>query len=71
MEGEKSKRKLGYLDTKHCALFLCDIQEKLGKAIDKFEMVVTNSERAVKAANIMGIPIVATEQYPKVEANHS
>ena len=66
MEDEKAKRKLGALDTKHCALFLCDIQEKFEKSIDKFQMVVSNAERVAKAANILGIPILATEQYPKV-----
>ena len=60
MEDEKAKRKLGALDVKHCALFLCDIQEKFEKSIDKFQMVVSNAERA---ANIWGIPILATEFY--------
>ena len=71
MEDEKAKRKLGALDTKHCALFLCDIQEKFEKSIDKFQMVVSNAERVAKAANILGIPILATEQYPKVNEYHT
>ena len=66
MEHNKSKGKLGYLDTKTTALFLCDIQERFEKSIELFDMVVSNAKRVVQASNLMNIPIVATEQYPKV-----
>ena len=66
MKQNNSKRNLGYLDPKSTALFLCDIQERFEKSIELFDMVVSNAKRVVQASNLMNIPIVATEQYPKV-----
>ena len=66
MKQNNSKRNLGYLDPKSTALFLCDIQERFEKSIELFDMVVSNAKRVVQASNLMNIPIIATEQYPKV-----
>ena len=66
MKENNSKRNLGYLNSKSTALFLCDIQERFEKSIELFDMVVSNAKRVVQASNLMNIPIVATEQYPKV-----
>ena len=66
MTFEKSKEKFGHLNPATSALFICDIQEKFETSIELFEMVVTNVERMVQVANILKIPIVTTEQYPKV-----
>lgn len=45
-------------------LLIVDIQEKLVKALDK-DVIVKNSEKLVKAANLLEIPVVLTQQYPK------
>ena len=66
MKQNNSKRNLGYLDPKSTALFLCDIQERFEKSIELFDMVVSNAKRVVQASNLINIPIIATEQYPKV-----
>ena len=45
---------------------VCDIQEKFSPSITHFDMIVKNTERLVKVVNMLGIPVIATEQYPKV-----
>ena len=66
MKAHDPKGRFGYVDPQRTALFVCDIQEKFEKSIELFDMVVSNVERMVKASNILEIPIVITEQYPKV-----
>lgn len=46
-------------------LFIIDIQEKLAPVVDKKEMVIKNNIILIKAARILGLPIIVTEQYPK------
>lgn len=45
-------------------LLVIDIQERLVKALDK-DIIVTKAAFLAQAAKILGIPVVATEQYPK------
>ena len=45
-------------------LLIIDIQEKLVAALDK-DIVVTKAIKVAKAAQILGIPAIVTEQYPK------
>lgn len=59
--------KNGSLYRNNCALFVCDIQEKFEKSIANFDMVTSNTIRMVKAAKLFDVPIVVTEQYPKVD----
>ena len=47
------------------ALLVVDIQEKLVPAIADGKRVVFNSRRLIDGAKVLGIPVVATEQYPK------
>ncbi|HWE35378.1 MAG TPA: hydrolase [Isosphaeraceae bacterium] len=47
------------------ALLVVDMQEKLLAAIDRRELVVANTLRLVRAADALGMPAWATEQYPK------
>lgn len=47
------------------ALLVVDIQEKLVPAIGDHERVVFNTRRLIDGANVLGIPVIATEQYPK------
>lgn len=69
MEIKSKKTKLGHLEIGQCALFICDMQEKFEKSISMFDMVASNTERMAQAAKIFNIPVLATEQYPKVRLN--
>lgn len=44
------------------ALFICDIQEKFRKSIWEYEKVILTSQKMIKAAEILSIPIYATTQ---------
>lgn len=46
-------------------LILVDLQEKLMQAISSRDAVCKNVNILLKAAKIMGIPVILTEQYPK------
>lgn len=52
------------LDEKNSLVIVIDIQEKLVAALDK-NIIVTRVSKLVKAADILGIPVVVSEQYPK------
>ncbi len=52
------------LDEKNCLLILIDIQEKLVAMLEK-NTVVKQSNILLKTANILGVPTIITEQYPK------
>ncbi|KAJ9608764.1 hypothetical protein H2200_006535 [Cladophialophora chaetospira] len=43
-------------------LLICDVQEKFRNAIWEFEKVITTSQKMVKAAKILNIPIFVTTQ---------
>lgn len=55
---------LNMLDKKESLLLVIDIQERLVNALDK-HVVVSRTEALVKAAKILEIPTIATQQYPK------
>lgn len=57
---------LGELNPAKMALMVCDLQEKFGPSIVEFETIVSNSARLIQSANVLQIPILVTEQYPKV-----
>ena len=59
------KKGIGILRAPKTSLFLCDMQEKFKPNIKFFDEVVANSSRILKAASVMDIPVLATEQYPK------
>lgn len=46
-------------------LLLIDIQEAMLKAVDRWEEPVRRTHQLVDAAKILGIPVLATEQYRK------
>ncbi|KAJ1977383.1 hypothetical protein H4R34_003599 [Dimargaris verticillata] len=56
-------RSLGRLQAKSTALFICDVQERFRSHIHAFGSVITTAQKMVAAANILEIPIFATEQY--------
>ena len=47
------------------ALLVVDVQEKLVAVMDGREKIVFNVRRLVEGAKLLGLPIAATEQYPK------
>lgn len=47
------------------ALLVVDVQERLVPAIADHARVVFNTRRLIDGAKVLGIPVVATEQYPK------
>lgn len=53
------------LNTQTCALIIIDIQDKLVKAADRGEETAVNAEKLAKAAKILNLSTVITEQYPK------
>lgn len=46
-------------------LLVIDVQERLFPKVDRAEGVLRNMERMVRAFQILNLPIVTTEQYPK------
>jgi len=52
------------LDKNDSLLLIIDVQERLVNALDK-KVVESKTETLVKAAKILEIPIIATQQYPK------
>lgn len=47
------------------ALLVVDLQEKLIPRIHRRDLIVANTIRLIHAAQAMGMPVWATEQYPK------
>ena len=52
------------LSIENSLVLVIDIQEKLVEALDK-DIIVSKSSKILSAANVLGIPVVITEQYPK------
>jgi len=53
------------LDVDRAMLLVIDIQEKILALVNGRERVVANSRKMIEAAKVLGIPVLATEQYPK------
>jgi nicotinamidase-related amidase len=53
------------LDKDKALLVVVDIQEKLAVAMKKRKKVEKNTSILLKAADVMGIPVIVTEQYSK------
>jgi len=56
---------LGILTKNNCILLVIDVQEKFKKVIFNFDDVLNNLSKLIKAFQILKIPIIVTEQYPK------
>ena len=54
---------MGLIEPKNSLLMIIDVQDKLIKMLDK-DIVVKKNYNLAKAAQILSIPIIATEQYP-------
>ena len=48
-----------------CALVVIDIQGKLAQLMHQKEALFENAQKLIKGAQILEIPIIVTEQYPK------
>lgn len=55
----------GLLDRSRAALVVVDVQEAFRPAVLGFEQVANNTALLVQGARALGIPVVATEQYPR------
>lgn len=53
------------LSANRCVLLVVDIQEAFAKSIADFDRVVARSKIMIQAAQLLDIPIVVSEQYPK------
>ena len=56
---------LGILRKENTTLLVIDIQERLMPVIDQQEQIFKNANCLIKGAEILNIPVVVTEQYPK------
>ena len=59
------ERSAGKLDRDRAALVVIDVQEGFRKAIPGFEEIAAATATMVRGADVLGIPILVTEQYPK------
>ncbi|XP_028677441.2 isochorismatase domain-containing protein 2 [Erpetoichthys calabaricus] len=57
--------KIGRLSMRGTVLLLCDMQEKFRPNIVHFGEIVSNAARLLQAFRILGLPHLATEQYPR------
>jgi len=53
------------IDKDQSALLIIDIQERLLPVMNAPDMVVENSKHLIKGASILGVDVLASEQYPK------
>lgn len=53
------------LDPGAAALVVIDIQEDFRAPIDEFDRLARNASLAVRGFQILGVPVIVTEQYPK------
>ncbi|XP_041366504.1 isochorismatase domain-containing protein 2-like [Gigantopelta aegis] len=60
-----ASKRLGKIVLKNSALFLCDMQDGFRKTIQYYPQIIAVSGRMLNAANILDMPVVVTEQYPK------
>lgn len=52
------------LSRKKCGLLVIDVQERLFPHIERSQEILKNVKRAIDGFQILGLPIVVSEQYP-------
>ncbi|XP_059079940.1 isochorismatase domain-containing protein 2-like isoform X2 [Tigriopus californicus] len=62
---EDNARKLGQLIPENSVLFVCDLQERFAPSILHFDTIVSNADRMIQMSQVLHVPIITTEQYPK------
>ena len=65
MTENKFQRSPQLINSDDTALVVVDVQEKLLPAIKQNEQILENIERLLATAEILGVAVVAAEQYPK------
>ena len=58
------------LNPAECALLLVDLQEKLVPVVDPDEACVARADLLALGARKLGVPVLATEQYPVIDWLH-
>lgn len=53
------------INRNHALLLIVDIQGKLAEIVHQSETLLRNARILIEGANVLDIPIVVTEQYPK------
>lgn len=53
------------LERERTALVVIDVQGKLARIVEHSEGLIQNIGRMVRAADLLGLPVVVTEQYPE------
>jgi nicotinamidase-related amidase len=53
------------LDRSSCALVVIDVQEAFRTVIPQFEQIAVRISTAIRGFQILGVPVIVTEQYPK------
>lgn len=61
----------GKIVLKNSALFICDIQEKFRKTVQYFPQIINVAGRLLAGANVLDMPVIVTEQYPKGNKGHT
>ncbi len=56
---------LNHLRPDNAVLLVVDVQDKLLPAIHEADTVVEYARRMIEAAKVLGLPILAAEQYPE------
>ena len=59
------QRNIGRLSIEETALLVIDIQERLMPVIHNPTMIFENTNRLLKGAEVLDLPILISEQYPK------
>ncbi len=54
-----------FVSVENSVLIIIDVQEKLWRVIYEKEKLLDNLQRLIKGVQVLGIPIVMTEQYPQ------
>jgi nicotinamidase-related amidase len=53
------------LDRARAVLVVIDVQEAFAKAVEGFEQLAAQTAVLVQGARVLGLPVLATEQYPR------
>ncbi|KAG8796799.1 hypothetical protein FRC12_000049 [Ceratobasidium sp. 428] len=54
------------VDPARTAFFICDLQERIRGVIWKFDDIVYTSNKMLRMAKILNVPVLTTEQHPRV-----
>jgi hypothetical protein len=58
-------RQMQHLASENACFFLCDVQERFRPLIYRMSTVISSSRLLLDASRVLGVPVVATEQYSR------